>query len=50
MGSEKNGLFDDVHYCIHADVVGWWVGGSEKVRRYASVLHKRKMIQKTLRI
>ena len=47
MGSEKNGFFDDVHYYVNADVfVGGWVRKSPKI---GSVLHKRKIIQKTLR-
>ena len=33
VGSE-NGLFDDVHYCIYADIVGGWVRKSLKIGTY----------------
>jgi hypothetical protein len=35
---QKMAIFADVQYCIYADIVGGWVGGSEKVQKYAEII------------
>ena len=35
---QKMAFFADVLYCIYSDIVGEWVGGSEKVQKYADVV------------
>ena len=35
---QKFAIFGDVQYCIYADIVGGWVGGSENVQKCADVI------------
>ena len=35
---QKKSIFGDVQFFIYADIVGGWVGGSEKIQKYADVI------------